>query len=173
MKYWVTSDTHFGHYACIDGWGNRGVGFEDKILDSIRRNVKKGDVVINLGDFAWYKHKMWTTKYREACREAKSWLIKGNHDKQSNSWWLDSGFDFVGESFMMERHGKRILFTHKPQPASDFYDINVHGHLHTTGHRDIEYQAIKHDGQLLIEIETSFEIKNLDKLIRKKIQEMK
>jgi hypothetical protein len=72
---------------------------------------------------------------------------------------------------MMVRHGKRILFTHKPQPVGD-YDINVHGHLHNTGHRDEEYQAIKHDGQLLIEIESSFDIKNLDKLLRKKIQEM-
>jgi len=172
IKYWITSDTHFNHYACVDGWGNRGEGFEEKILDSIRRNVKKGDVIIHLGDFAWYKHKLWCTKFREACGEAKVWLIKGNHDRNSNSFFLDGGFDFVGDSFMMERHGKRILFTHKPQPVGD-YDINVHGHLHTTGHRDMEYQDIKHDGQLLIEIETSFDIKNLDKLLQKKIQEMK
>jgi calcineurin-like phosphoesterase family protein len=172
MSYDITSDTHFNHYAIVDKWGDRKEGFEEKILTSIQKTVAKGDVVIHLGDFAWYKHKMWAERFIEACNGAKVWLIKGNHDKHSNSWWLDRGFDFVAESFMMERHGKRVLFTHKPQPKADSYDIGVHGHLHNTGHRDMEYQAIKHDGQLLIEIESSFDIRNLDKLIQKKIQEM-
>ena len=173
MKYYITSDTHFNHYAVVDSWGDRQGGFEEKILDSIKRTVKEDDVIIHLGDFAWYKHKIWAERFIESANGAKCWLIKGNHDKHSNSWWMDRGFSFVADSFMMERHGKRILFTHKPQVDGDYYDINVHGHLHNTGPRDMEYQAIKHDGQLLIEIESTFNIRNLDSLLQKKIQEMK
>lgn len=54
-------------------------------------------------------------------------LIKGNHDRLPNEFYIKLGFDYVGKSIQY----KNILFTHKPKIVpSDI--INIHGHLHGT-----------------------------------------
>ena len=169
MKYWIVSDTHFEHLLMTKG-GHRPEGYEDKIYGSIQDNVKYGDILIHLGDIVWKNEALWNDLMNVT--EGKTWLIKGNHDKHSNAWYLSKGWDFVADTFSMKRHGKKVLFSHKPQPKTDAWDINVHGHLHLTGHRDEEYQDIKHEGHCLIEMESFLGVRDMDRVIQKKIEEM-
>ena len=169
MKYWIISDTHMQHENILN-WCGRKAGYEQVILDSISKHVAPDDVLIHLGDVAWLQPKKWHTLLREACK-GKMWLVLGNHDRNSISWHLSRGWDFVGHSMAFQRHGKKILFTHKPI-ADNGYDLNVFGHLHLTGHRDEEYQAIKNEKHLLIEIESHMGVRDLDKVLKHKIREM-
>lgn len=168
MKYWIISDTHMQH-ANILKWCERKEGYEEVILKSIWDNVGVDDVLIHLGDVAWKNPMDWNMAVNEGCR-GRTWLVKGNHDRNTHSWYLGRGWDFVADSFMLNRFGKRILFTHVPQAKAGYYDINIHGHLHTMGHHDEEYQKTKHDGQILIEIESHMGVKSLDSVLNKFIK---
>ena len=64
----------------------------------------------------------------------RKWLVKGNHDKKSYTWYLTHGWDFVGDSIRLYIHGKYVHFSHIPNP-NDYY-LNVHGHLHNNDHRE-------------------------------------
>ena len=134
MKYWITTDTHFGHEKIKEFCG-RPDCFENKILVNFSKMVNHEDVFIHLGDVCWGQDDMWHRKIELSMRGTKRWLIKGNHDKRTNSWYYERGWCFVGESILLKMFGKRILLSHKPQPCGN-YDINVHGHLHNTGHHD-------------------------------------
>ena len=140
MKYYVISDTHFGHDKIIE-YCQRPQDHEKLILRNLM--ITSSDcVLIHLGDICigddakWHKT-MW-----------KHWngrkiLTQGNHDTKSASWYLEHGWDFVCESFKMEYCGKKICFSHKPQPWDGDWEINVHGHLHNLGHREKEFKELK------------------------------
>jgi calcineurin-like phosphoesterase family protein len=60
----------------------------------------------------------------------KKWLVRGNHDKKSLTWYTEHGWDMVCESFCLVAFGKKILFSHIPIKDDGWYDINIHGHFH-------------------------------------------
>lgn len=134
MKYYILADTHFGHEK-IKTWCNRPEGFEQLILKNLSQ-IPKGSVVIHLGDIAWYNVSHWNTIYIDELKRCKNWLIKGNHDKNSNTWYHNKGWDFVGGCVLLQQYGYKILFSHKPQESGDYYDVNIYGHLHNTGHHE-------------------------------------
>ena len=125
MNIWVITDTHFGHEAMHELCG-RPVGFEAKILRQITHKVKRDDVLIHLGDICWYKHDYWNEQLREACA-GKLWLVRGNHDKKSITWYMGKGWDCVVNQLTLKVFGKIIVFSHKPVETPH---INIHGHLH-------------------------------------------
>jgi len=90
--------------------------------------IHSQDVLIHLGDICMRDDAVWHSRfmYGMVC---KKWLIRGNHDRKSAVWYLNHGWDFVADNFLMTRHGMKILFSHTPQPDSG-YDINIHGHFH-------------------------------------------
>jgi calcineurin-like phosphoesterase family protein len=134
MKYWITTDTHFGHEKIKDFCG-RPDGFEEKILRGFVDIVNSDDVFIHLGDVCWGNDSEWHRKISLSMPFVKKWLLIGNHDKKTNSWYYDHGWHFVGETILLNMFGLRILLSHRPQPDGD-YDVNVHGHLHNTGHHE-------------------------------------
>jgi calcineurin-like phosphoesterase family protein len=140
MKYWIITDTHFQHKAMAEHCG-RPENFEEIILKNISR-IPENDVLIHLGDFSWGNCAYWCEKYFKA-HPKRNWLIKGNHDKRTDSWYLDQGFDFVAGSVLLSKFGYRILLTHIPWEPTYWYDRNVHGHLHNTGHHET-YKDGKH-----------------------------
>lgn len=135
MKYWTIADTHFGHEAMKKMCG-RPDNFEDKILMAILILVKKTDILIHLGDFCWGNDAEWHSLFMRNCNAKKKWLIRGNHDKKTNSWYLNHGWDFVSERIDLKIFGKHIILTHKPvyyfESLTD--SINIHGHQHNTKH---------------------------------------
>ena len=127
MKYWITTDTHFGHEN-IKKFCGRPEGFEDLILEGIRKRVKKGDVLIHLGDVAWTSVAEWHERLITVA-DCRTWLIKGNHDWNSNVWYTERGWDCVCDSMSINRFGKKILLSHEPMSLGE-NDINIHGHVH-------------------------------------------
>jgi len=131
-QYWVTTDTHFGHEKIIK-IGDRPKNYEQLMLNGLER-IKENDVLIHLGDFAFENEEGWTEKFLSSLK-GKAWLVKGNHDKRSDFWYLGKGWDFVGRSLTLKRFGKKILFSHMPQAWSGQFDLNIFGHFHNNNHR--------------------------------------
>jgi calcineurin-like phosphoesterase family protein len=129
MNYWGVADTHLGHNLLhTEEYGGRPIGFEETTLSKITKTVMPNDVLIHFGDVAFYKDEYWNLRLRESCK-GKMWLVRGNHDKKSSSWYLEHGWDFVGDEILLNIFGKRVLMTHRPAIDGD-YDLNIHGHLH-------------------------------------------
>jgi calcineurin-like phosphoesterase family protein len=150
MKYYLITDTHFGHDMLIKN-NHRESGYESVILKNLSK--KSGDVLIHLGDICIGKDEEWHKQFMEATKGFKrKILIRGNHDNKSYSWYYNHGWDFVCESMRLRVFGKEIVFSHMPILAENIenspykkVDKNIHGHLHGAGkysHRAIDgYEA--------------------------------
>ena len=152
MKYWITTDTHFGHGLLVRE-GIRPPLFGDMILERLKDVLLPDDVLIHLGDISFDDDAVWNTKLIEIS-PCKKWLIKGNHDKHSDTWYLARGWDFVADRIRMHRFGLDIVFSHIPI-KDDGYDVNIHGHFHNNDHRKVEPEliAIANDKHILVAIE--------------------
>ena len=128
MKFYITTDTHFGHRN-MEIYCKRPHDFEDRISKYLFANCKSEDVLIHLGDICMGKDEFWHNSFIIPL-PCKKWLIRGNHDKKSNNWYLSHGWDFVGDEFLLKFEGKNILFSHEPVQKRDGVDINIHGHIH-------------------------------------------
>lgn len=175
MKIWLTSDTHFGHKKIIELSG-RPENFEEIIFRHHHiKNIQDDDVVIHLGDVALYKEEFWHKEFLKGFPEkTKKWLIKGNHERRTDSFYLKLGWDFVGEKIILSRFGRTILFSHVPkEEKTSFWDLNIHGHLHNKKRRD-SFSVIKEvnnflclsKNHILIEIEEKFSILSLENVLR-------
>lgn len=131
MNYWVITDTHFGHTKLQEYCG-RPVGFERKILEQIRHKVKFEDVLIHLGDFCIGDDFKWHREFMHKCN-CRRWLIKGNHDRRTNTWYHINGWDMVADEVTLNVFGKTVVLSHRPVDRPGDY-INVHGHGHITAH---------------------------------------
>ncbi len=162
MNYYVISDTHLGHDML---WkrGHRSIFFEAKIMKNLSI-IKEDDVLIHLGDFAFYDVDMWAQMFVEKVK-GKKWLIKGNHDRKSNSWYLSHGWDFVADKVTLKMFGADILLSHIPQPDNGTFDFNVHGHLHDNNHRHEDADSILTEKHKLVFIEHHYAPQNLRKII--------
>ena len=126
MRYWLITDTHYGHDKMVEYCG-RPANFEKQITVNWKKMVKPEDVIIHLGDVCigsdpLYNHGITWLPGRKI-------LVRGNHDKKSIAWYFNAGWDFVCDSFSMEFAGKNILFSHQPKEIGKF-DLNIHGHFH-------------------------------------------
>ena len=122
MKYWIVADTHF----------NNRHGVDDKYIHTMKHTIKEDDVLIHLGDVCFTHYERW---HRLVSSGYKSWLILGNHENKSPTWYLNNGWSFVANEIGINRFGLRMLLTHEPKPIAN-YDLNIHGHLHKkNGHR--------------------------------------
>lgn len=133
MNFWVMSDTHLGHDAIRDYCG-RPNDHEMRILNGLWR-VQPEDVLIHLGDVCMYDDDRWHRLIDQSCL-GKRWLVRGNHDRKSLTWYLSRGWNCVSDELKIRMFGKDVLFTHAPATNHSDFDINIHGHLHNTGHRE-------------------------------------
>lgn len=139
IKIWIITDTHFGHAAMVPYCG-RPIDFGEKILKNLNV-VGPDDILIHLGDFCIGNDLIWHQMFMERVK-GKKWLVRGNHDHKSNSWYLANGWDFVGDKFLNKFFGKNILFSHAPTKDVGLFDINLHGHFHNSLHRLLEGKFI-------------------------------
>ena len=154
MKIYIISDTHFNHKN-IARYCNRPDNWQEKIADGLEFMPKDIDLLIHLGDVSLGNDAEWHEFV--TCGDYKSWLILGNHDGKSMTWYMNHGWDFVARNFTMYLYGIRILFSHRPYPfppmktvtkelARDVahsevmidksrsnFDVNICGHLHNKG----------------------------------------
>jgi len=128
MKYWLTTDTHFGDDRVIKYCG-RPIDFGRRILDNLGA-VQSGDVLIHLGDICTKEDAHWSQQIALSTLGAHRWLIRGNHDHRLREWYLEHGWEFVGESVTVRVGETRALLSHHPVKSSGQFDINIHGHFH-------------------------------------------
>jgi len=129
---YLVSDTHFFHQALVDR-NFRPNEFEKKTFKNLSKLTEK-DVLIHLGDICMSKDQLAHDTYIKPLK-CKKWLVRGNHDHKSNSWYLNNGWDFVCHKFSDTYFGKYIVFSHKPRQIGDKIDLNIHGHFHNSEHR--------------------------------------
>lgn len=166
MSIYLITDTHFNHKEAMCNWCGRPDNYEDLIFKSFLQ-LKENDILIHLGDICIGGDEYWHEKLSGI--KCKKWLIKGNHDRKSNTWYLNHGWDFVCDQFRDKYFGKLIMFSHKPVVWDGEYDINIHGHFHNSDHRrnEPELMAIKNGYQKLLAVEyTEYKIVSLEKFIK-------
>lgn len=133
MKYWFTSDTHFGHSNIIHYCNRPFKDVEEMDRELIKRwneVVKKNDVVFHLGDLAFKKD----INYYRKQLNGRMILLKGNHEN-GNSCIDDMMISLDGYSFFL---------THRPENAKG--DINLVGHVHE------KWRVKRIDDKLLINV---------------------
>lgn len=134
MNYWLLSDTHFGHNKMVRD-GLRPEGYEDTVLDAIKKFTQIRDILIHLGDVAFYDVMYWHNVLLSASNARRNILLIGNHDRDTLTKYYSLGWDFVCDEFKLNIYGETILFSHIPAENRTDYTINIHGHYHDDDHR--------------------------------------
>ena len=165
--YYIISDLHLNHKnLCLQEYNNRPLGYEQKIINNLYSTLTKDDTLVCLGDVYWYECEVYIEQIKALpCYKI---LIRGNHDRESNNWYLNNGFDFVCEGLSIKYAKLNIYFSHKPRyDLERAFDIIIHGHLHDNNHRDKDNQYCKHPKNFLVAVEyLKYTCINLDKLLR-------
>lgn len=178
MNFWITTDTHLGHRK-MEEYCNRPSDFEFRIQKGFKV-LTESDVLIHLGDVCIGEDAKWHEMMIRYL-PCKKWLVRGNHDKKTNSWYLEHGWDFVGEEIRMKYYNRIIIaFSHYPIKYNNDFDINIHGHFHNHLHRLLEHRwvvegeeernrdtlSILTDKHKLIALEnTNYQLTNLETFI--------
>lgn len=129
-KIFFIADTHFGH-AEIIGYENRPFADVGEMDEAIIRNwnetVTEADTVFVVGDFSVYT-KEKTTEILGRLKGHKR-LVMGNHDTESEQFYMDCGFEGVSR-YPVIYDGFWIL-SHEPMYInSNMPYANIFGHVH-------------------------------------------
>ncbi|MBI5036590.1 metallophosphoesterase [Candidatus Micrarchaeota archaeon] len=132
FKVFVVGDTHFLHDNIIKHCG-RPFAAEEMTGELVKRwnaVVGENDLVIHLGDFAFFKGPNAAARVTGIIRSlnGRKVLVRGNHDYKAVGWYLENGFDFVCNSFSFGN----VLFSHRPAEPEivKHFGLNFHGHVH-------------------------------------------
>lgn len=132
MKFFIISDTHFGHENVIK-YCNRPFANAKEMDEAMIKNwnevVSNKDTVIHLGDFG-----LGSKEYIKSILQrlnGRKILIKGNHDNWTDEWYREAGFAYVSK-FPIVWNDIYIL-SHSPLPplADKLPFFQYYGHIHT------------------------------------------
>lgn len=129
-RTFLIADTHFGHKNILK-LANRSFldidSMDTTIIKNWNKKVKKGDKIFILGDVSFYD--LEGTKEIISNLNGHKVLVKGNHDKRKNDFWIETGFQEVSK-YPIVLTLERIILSHAPieLPLDDFF--NIHGHVH-------------------------------------------
>jgi len=121
---WVSSDWHLWQENICD-WGGRPKDFTDRIIANCKYYIQPQDTLIHLGDVI-FKHHDRLKSVMDSFPGTKI-LVRGNHDKETDSWYCRRGFSFVCDNLMIGN----ILLSHKPTDIRLRPDVKFNGHGHT------------------------------------------
>lgn len=125
-KIFIISDSHFSHNKMTE-WSLRPSDFNEKIWKGLEEIPDDG-ILIHCGDISIGADHM--VHERLSTFKFKKWLVRGNHDNHSITWYIRNGWDMVCDEFVLDIFGNKILFTHIPKEPRDEITKNIHGHLH-------------------------------------------
>ena len=136
-QFYLIADLHFGHSG-IEKY--RVKDYHDLIAKNWNNVISKNDNVLVLGDLT-LTSKEKSIDYFKKLRGNK-FLIRGNHDGHSVTWYKDCGFRVVEPIYNVfkDKYDKRyhVLFTHVPVITLPEGWFNIHGHIHRGVHRDYD-----------------------------------
>jgi calcineurin-like phosphoesterase family protein len=135
MRYFVTSDQHFGHGNIIK-YANRPFKSAEEMNETMikrwNERVKSEDTVFIIGDFCFKHPKSMDAKAGGRPKHSKEWLaalngnkiiIRGNHDNNNSTKTI---IDCIHITYAKQR----INLVHKPEHANLDFPINLVGHVH-------------------------------------------
>ena len=136
MKFFIISDTHFGHEKIIQ-YCNRPFSSVEKMDKALIQNwnetVSNKDTVLHLGDVG-----LGNKEYIKEIigkLNGKKILILGNHDNWSEQFYRDAGFHTVSRFPIV--WNDFYLLSHAPLQLSETTPyFNYYGHVHN----DEKYQ---------------------------------
>lgn len=167
-RYWIITDPHLLHDKTVQ-YCNRPKDFTYRIHKGLS-DIPAEDILICLGDIS--ASALETEAHERFIKPLKCTkiLVKGNHDKRSDTWYYRNGWDFVCLSFKNTYFGKNILFSHHPKPWDWYYDYNIFGHFHNIPCERWEPELKKYisDRHILLAIErTQYKPVNLNWIVSK------
>lgn len=158
-KTWLISDTHLYHDKMMELCG-RPVDFGIQIRKNLKLLVSPQDTLIHLGDVIFYKYPELKNILGDI--PGRKILVRGNHDGKKHSWYMRNGFDFSADLIMIDN----IVFTHRPlETFPTGATVNIHGHLHNTGHHPQEEWWKPGERHLLFTLEHHYKPIELQKFI--------
>jgi len=122
IRRYLIADYHAGHRN-MEQFCGRPPGFEYKTNANIKHIVRPQDEIIFLGDVIFRNKEFLISMIKDL--PGRKILTKGNHDKHSDTWFYNAGFDFVCDRIVI---GKYVL-SHFPVNIEEG-QINIHGHFH-------------------------------------------
>ena len=127
MAVYIISDTHFNHQAMLKlCW--RPANFEERLLSWLRQ-LKSTDILIHLWDICLTWDREAHEKYIMPLVCTKI-LVRGNHDRKTNTWYQEHGWNFICSEFKDELYNHKITFSHQPLSHQSLEVLNVHWHRH-------------------------------------------
>lgn len=130
-RVFVISDTHWFHDNIIR-YCQRRPDHDDQMVECWNAVVSDSDIVLHLGDLMLGKRDRFEDEVAPILNGRK-FLIKGNHDKQSNVWYASVGFPVIAP-FSGTYNGVTIHFSHYPLDDKHPKHVNIHGHIHRGEH---------------------------------------
>lgn len=134
-KIFIYSDPHFGHKNVIK-YANRPFSSINEMNSQLIKNFNKvvghDDVVYILGDFS-FLNTISTAEILKSLNGYK-FLIKGNHDRKTNTAYKKMGFTEVYDKPIILMNC--FILSHEPIDENTGDLINVYGHLHQNAHND-------------------------------------
>lgn len=123
----LIADTHLKHKK-VATYCDRPEGFTELIHKNVMQTQRPEDLLIHLGDVGIDKEE-GPDGFMKYVREwpGRKWLIMGNHDNKSATWYMDHGFDMACHAMLF----RGVWLTHHPALSLPYgAHLNVHGHLH-------------------------------------------
>ena len=141
LDFKVISDTHFLHKNIVE-FCQRPTNHDDVMKANWAKVVYPTEQILHLGDLVLGKR---------ADAEAllggdnelpgKKYLIKGNHDKRSRSFYESLGFEVI-DPFVLTYMDWDFHFTHYPMKVVPDGAINIHGHIHNNFIEGLDRQHV-------------------------------
>lgn len=122
VRRYLVADAHYGH-SNMQQFCGRPSGFEYKLNAHIRHMVRPQDEIIFLGDVIFRNKEFLISMIGDL--PGRKILTKGNHDRHSDTWFYNAGFDFVCDQIVIGN----IVLSHFPVAIQEG-QINIHGHFH-------------------------------------------
>ncbi len=125
---WLISDTHFFHENIAE-YCDRPAGWQDLIIENWNRWIHPNEIVFHLGDLALGKKEDAEALIPRL--NGKLFLMRGNHDRRSVSFYNRFGITMVKDPYQMETDtGLKLIFSHRPIVPLPPGLLNLHGHVH-------------------------------------------
>lgn len=164
---WLITDTHWNSEEAFKERRPQNYGW--KIISNCSRVIAKQDTLIHLGDVI-DRNLGDLQNYLSLIPGKTKILIRGNHDKQSDNWYMNKGFDFVCDSLVL----KQVILSHIPiKDFSSGVKYNIHGHFHNNPLERVKevephiYEFYNKEKYILVAMEnTDYKPVNLDELIK-------
>lgn len=127
MTKFIISDTHFNHESLLCILPDpRPEDYVSRIFKQLMI-LNENDILYHLWDICIWQDKDMHDRYIVPLK-CKKILIRWNHDKKSDSWYLDHGWDFVCTAIRIIYQSKTIWLSHQPMDIQ--CDYNIHWHYH-------------------------------------------